>query len=905
MINLIPDAHGGIITAPKLLEILCLLPETTHPILGTRIQSSAIQLFRLLLYLLSNNHVHESVTRYVTDAIDVDKTILRIMKARNGLQYKHLFSHSGPTSEALSENIFQSVLKAQDAEVIQTMLNFGIDPNQQRNSHGETPLQYISLQGNVEIASMLIKAGADVNATGSSKFACLWRAATSRNPEMVSLLLAEGAYASTRDGANALLDAVETGDILSVQNLISAGASVTTKYKDGYTVLHFAYRNSEMIRCLIQAGADINAVTDRNRTVIELVVQLGSVDIVRFLLESGLQVFGSAVYFAVNRANIELIRILLNAGAHVDGCFNRSRRTALTRAVEINNASMVKFLLDSGADINGCTLDHTSIFDNPSFQICPDFEIFEGLDDHYSRASYTPLQAASFHKDSWFATTLLKAGADVNTDFTSSDWSVYFGWQKKDPPFLGTAIQIAAHQGNMDLVRLFWNAGANLNAPAFRKGGRTALQAAIENGHHQVVHFLLSVSVDINAIAAEENGRSALTAAVIRQDAGLIDFLLTAGAEINDPYARHSGVTALAAAAANRDIELVRHMLFVGANPIDSAALLGAVQNDDIELVRVLLAARADYNDYEDNLYGYKALCKAIIKNHHELVELLLASKISPNMSTSDGLMEFESASCDWYYAPNGYNEIPPWLFAVQHGDIQTNRLFLEAGSDPNFISGKVFETSYDFDLKQRATYLLAAICYKDLPFMHMLVEAGADVNLRPCSDQRAPLDEAAFLGSTDKVHLLLKAGANVDAPTGGEFGRNALQIATEHGKEDVVDILIEAGADVNALPATYGGVTALQAAAIGGFLRIARVLLEAGADVNAAPAKEEGRTALAGAAEHGRIDMLQFLLNNGANIHGPGQAQYESAVRLAAANGHQAACNLLKSHRRLLYETS
>lgn len=136
-----------------------------------------------------------------------------------------------------------------------------------------------------------------------------------------------------------------------------------------------------------------------------------------------------------------------------------------------------------------------------------------------------------------------------------------------------------------------------------------------------------------------------------------------------------------------------------------------------------------------------------------------------------------------------------------------------------------------------------------------------------------------------------------MNAPAVIGISRTALQAAAEIGSLELMLLLLRAGAEVNAPPAAYSGVTALQAAAIGGYVGVANALLNRGAEVNAAPAPSNGRTALEGAAEYGRIDMLQLLIDAGATVTGDGQAQYDRAVELASKNGHNAARNLLNSH--------
>ena len=856
MISLITSMESSISNRDgrqDMSKVLSLLPETTQDNVSATLQSPDMQLLKLLMYLLSNNNDKSYMMNGVRGALDRDETILKLVKARKGLLYRHLRSHSGPTSEALSEKIFQSALRAQDVDVIRTVLSSGIDPNEQGIMDEATPLQFISRTWNVKIASILIKAGANVNSClpsglrhssksvpGALRYAALGGgtlryAALGKGSEMVDFLLSEGAHANTADGTSALCTSVEKGDIRSVQLLISAGADVKNRH-DGYTALHMAYRSSEMVNILLRAGADVNAVTDMGTPSLAIAVMDGNTDVVQSLLAGGLKIFGDAICFAADCDDMELVRILLDAGADIDGCSEYTKRTGLTAAVEKNNASLVKFLLDSGANVEG----------NPSYIEVTWEEREDCADLHGSHwNNYTPLQAAAFHGRIEVAGILLEAGADINACSIR---------HSKRLALNGTAVQIAAHQGNMELVRLLWIAGANVNAPAYRRGGRTALQAAVENGNREVIDFLLAAGADINAAAAEEYGRTALAAAIMRQDVSLFSSLLEAGAIISDPSARRSGVTALAAATANRDIELVRYSLFAGADPVDSAALLAAVKNEDVELIRILLTARAECNMHEDESYGYTALYAAVANAHHEIVELLLETGINLHDSPPDIMGGYLD------YIPL-HRIRHPWGMALTSGDIRMVRTFLAAGADPTYVSD-----------------------YASHPYNSCLVLA------------------ISFGEHVSVIQTLLEAGANVNAPVSWDYGRTALQKAVEVGNEDVVDILLEAGADANAPPAAHGGVTALQAAAIGGFLRIARVLLENGADVNAAAAEEHGRTALAGAAEHGRIDMLQFLLDNGAVIEGPGRDQYESAINRAAGNGHKAVCNLLRSHHRRLY---
>ncbi|KAK1672064.1 ankyrin repeat-containing domain protein [Colletotrichum godetiae] len=128
--------------------------------------------------------------------------------------------------------------------------------------------------------------------------------------------------------------------------------------------------------------------------------------------------------------------------------------------------------------------------------------------------------------------------------------------------------------------------------------------------------------------------------------------------------------------------------------------------------------------------------------------------------------------------------------------------------------------------------------------------------------------------------------------------GRSLLQQAVENGDLDMIDLLLKAGAEVNAPAASDCGATALQLAAIMGRVGIAKMLIEKGADVNAPRAERGGRTALEGAAEHGRIDMIQLLLSERADTGGRGRLQYMLAIKFAEEQAHWVAANMLREYR-------
>ncbi|ROV93124.1 hypothetical protein VSDG_07345 [Cytospora chrysosperma] len=193
------------------------------------------------------------------------------------------------------------------------------------------------------------------------------------------------------------------------------------------------------------------------------------------------------------------------------------------------------------------------------------------------------------------------------------------------------------------------------------------------------------------------------------------------------------------------------------------------------------------------------------------------------------------------------------------------------------------------------------------------LLDAGADINCytareSPCK-RSTPLQAAASICNEEVVLLLLKEGADVNAPAKGEFGSTALQAICEFTPETqeeqarrirIIQSLIDHGANINAAPAMDSGVTALQGAAFTGHLETVILLLRYGADANAPPCRRPEnytRNALDTAARNGRLDMVKLLLNADALSHTRGSTGYDGAIEAAEEDSHFAVADLIRQH--------
>ena len=157
---------------------------------------------------------------------------------------------------------------------------------------------------------------------------------------------------------------------------------------------------------------------------------------------------------------------------------------------------------------------------------------------------------------------------------------------------------------------------------------------------------------------------------------------------------------------------------------------------------------------------------------------------------------------------------------------------------------------------------LTKAVKAGDLQAVRTLVKQGADVNVKS-GDGSTPLLWAADGGAHEIARALVAAKAKVDVAT--DLGVTPLLQAARVGDATMVDILLRAGA--NPSLAHPDGETPLMAASRSGSVAAVKALLARGAKVNDAD-RFQSQTALMLAAAQGHVDVAGVLLEAGADAN-------------------------------------
>ena len=112
------------------------------------------------------------------------------------------------------------------------------------------------------------------------------------HPAIILLIIVAGLTSCTRKMDKDLIVAAGNGDVARVQSLIAQGADVNVNGKflqDDLTPLNAAVmnQNSEVVRVLIRAHADVNQGDSDNNTPLLWAADRGNVDLTNLLLQAG------------------------------------------------------------------------------------------------------------------------------------------------------------------------------------------------------------------------------------------------------------------------------------------------------------------------------------------------------------------------------------------------------------------------------------------------------------------------------------------------------------------------------------------------------------------------------------------------------------------------------------------
>ncbi len=411
-----------------------------------------------------------------------------------------------------------------NVKVVEMLLDAGAGVNQTL-ANGESPLMMAARTGNLEAMQLILDRGADINATENLRgtSALMW-AAANRNAPAVKLLLDNGANIAMNSadappgrnpylaptarnrirgfyqgvgqggdfGAQGELDNQDLELNITREELLArlprelvqefqkedvqvgdfgeAISAAPAKQWGGLTALHFAVREGDLdtVKVLVDAGADVNQVSEFGWTPLLTATQNRYYQIGKFLLDHGAnpnianEGGWNPLYIATDNRNIE-------GGDYP------------TRKPDMPHLDFISLLLENGA--------------NPNLRMASSTETRTIFTHQWLREEgATPFLRAAQSSDQELMKLLLAHGADpnINTSVGVTPLMVAAGiaWVE------GVTFEWS-EQANRETIEMLIALGNDVNAQD-REDGRTALMGAAHKGRNYAVQMLVDAGADLS-----------------------------------------------------------------------------------------------------------------------------------------------------------------------------------------------------------------------------------------------------------------------------------------------------------------------------------------------------------------------------------------------------------------------
>ena len=305
-------------------------------------------------------------------------------------------------------------------------------------------------------------------------------------------------------GRTPLIISATCGHENVVSQLIGSGANVHRKDDYNQTSLHVASERGHLkiVKTLLNACAEIDEMDGNHSTPLMLAVREGHVEVVSYLLNHGADVTkhnhsrDTALHFAAQWGRLEIVLMLLNKGAELDQ-ENNDHHTPLVVSVLKNNHDVMLHLIASGADVaqlarstyEGRDLGREAlshVIAHKHIKLAKNF-ITEGIGIEGLLSTSPPMTALMWTAQEGYDSLtekLILRGVNINY---------------QNPDHGCTALHYASHAGQLEIVKLLLNKGAEVDQKNHNK--RTPLVLSAWKNNHDVMLHLIASGADVAQLA--------------------------------------------------------------------------------------------------------------------------------------------------------------------------------------------------------------------------------------------------------------------------------------------------------------------------------------------------------------------------------------------------------------------
>ena len=376
-------------------------------------------------------------------------------------------------------------------------------------SDHQTGLVFSANRGHLSIVKMLIKMGAEINATDDKGWTALSEASYRGRTSIVAFLLEKKAstlpstsWLDSREHGNALFWCIES--------------------------THNVYNEKiEIVKLLLAHGCEPEGVDENNRDSLAIAKHRNYTEIVKLLEKYKVERIAKqnkyALLEAIRNQDIEKVKLYLDMKVNPNSLLENGE-SLLNYAVAAQNFAIVKLLLEHGANPNtvnalGATALMTAVRHR-------DIQIFNLLISYGVNVNQTDLKGRTVlfyaveNNSNNMLHKLLESGIDKNVsdnygtnaflyactlgNISACKMLMQSGCRTSDADLYGnTALHIAAQKNLSALVRLLTD-DRNIDITARNNNGKAALYYAQKNKNKEIIELLRSSNDEDDEIEDEE-----------------------------------------------------------------------------------------------------------------------------------------------------------------------------------------------------------------------------------------------------------------------------------------------------------------------------------------------------------------------------------------------------------------
>lgn len=671
-------------------------------------------------------------------------------------------------------------------EVVELLLQYKADVDL-RSLGGRTSLHYGVKAKRKDILELLIKHNANLEVRETSyMFTPLHTAIMEGELDIAKLLIESNSDPMTvvKGGESTVYCATQVGKIDMIKYLISINCDINQKeYTIGADCLFFATQcgRKDIVELLIESKADIHARTAKDFRAIDIACELLHIDILEY-------------FIGLEDIRVEEINPI-------------SAAMVLTKLVEDDNEELVDKLLAKNINVNGLNekgltiLFSTLINDNKDEEFKYKYTnkfLAAGVDVNVVVVGYTALFLAAEYGYEGIARSLIQHGANI-------EYMDQYG---------GTAFISAARMGRINIIRLLVHYNVNVNHK--NDMGENALLTAAAKTFWDIVDLLINlhlskaIYLDItqSEVVEENTIIHILISRLLRirlqleklEGCRLIGEEWGEEKEIEEAvlrveYQKNKGIV----------FKYIEHEDFTKKGVIDSMTKIGftvflfAVVCADMELCQRIIQLliqdsklekyinyqypvadpimvpdeNGEETEQENDLYGIFPLYQAIVTNNYELTKLLI------DHGADIYQISLRTRLSTLYLATNlNYVQIVELLLETD----RQNKLKMKE-------EGKEVQDFLNMALIDGSTAISCAAREGNNVLINLFIKYS--VNLNPEGLQ--PLILATIREHFETVKILIENGANVECRE-SSIGATAIYLAIQMKNYEIFSYLLSKG---------------------------------------------------------------------------------------------------------------